>query len=513
MSNPSQWTIREKVAQVIFPRLDTEKYYEDEKYRKEIDNLAKLNIGGFCIFGGNPEQVEQMVHTLQARSKTPLLMSADFENGLPMRLSEGTDFVHAQGMNRLGHEAIFKIAQAIAKESKGIGIRWNLAPVADVNTNKDNPVINIRAFGDNPESVSQSVKSYIEGTQVEKVLACAKHFPGHGDTNQDSHLELPVLKHSYERISYIDFEPFREAIQSNVASIMLAHLNVPSIDSSGLPTSLSESAVKILREELKFNGIIVTDALEMKAITNHYTGAEAAQLAINAGVDALLMPVDNNDTIDFLTDLAAKNPTFHEKIDIATRRIVITKKKFGLIPAYQLLEPSKNLFINHSKMALKYAWDAIDLKGDKTVIPIDDKINFAGFAFIEKDKDFRSASRMFTMLAQATENDCDFAYINSEIDDEQLSEYKKGIQEANIVIFTINLRSIPIKEFNEKIQSLNTLMKDISTGKKRIIINYGNPSYSDYFDADLHINTFSDSFSSLAASIVMLTGREEAMNY
>jgi len=117
------------------------------------------------------------------------------------------------------------------------------------------------------------------------------------------------------------------------------------------------------------------------------------------------------------------------------------------------------------------------------------------------------------MLAQATENDCDFAYINSEIDDEQLSEYKKGIQEANIVIFTINLRSIPIKEFNEKIQSLNTLMKDISTGKKRIIINYGNPSYSDYFDADLHINTFSDSFSSLAASIVMLTGREEAMNY
>jgi beta-glucosidase-like glycosyl hydrolase len=513
MSNPAQWSAADKVAQCIFPRLDTERFVEDKNYSDMMLKLSEMNIGGFCLFGGNPEQVEQMIHTLQAKAKTPLLISADFENGLQMRLSEGTDFPHALGMGKLGHEPIFKIAQAIAKEASGIGIRWNLAPVADVNTNKDNPVINIRSFGSSTLEVAQHVKSYIEGTQVEKVLACAKHFPGHGDTSSDSHVELPLLEHSYERLTDIEFAPFIEAIDANVATIMLGHLATPAIDNSLIPASLSSKVVQILREDLNFRGLIVTDALDMKAITNNYSNTEAAKMAAEAGVNILLMPENPQEVIEYLNKCAKSDHLFHEKIDISARKIVFYKRKFGLIPQYQLLESSKNLFINHAKMALQYAYDAIEKKGDESLIPLSEKVNFAGFAFVEKDREFRSASRLFTMMAQATENDCDFAYINTDIDDDEIDEFVNGVSEAELIIFTVFYRSITDNLTDLTIGKINGIMNKIAKNKKRIIINYGNPSYTDYFTGDLFVNTFSDSFSSLAASVVMLTGREEAMKY
>ncbi len=513
MSKISNWSLLEKVAQCVFPRLDIDKFVEDKSYSEHIFKLVEQNIGGFCIFGGNPEQVEQTIHTLQARAKTPLLISADFENGLAMRLSEGTDFIHSLGMGKLGFEPVFKIAQAIAKEAREIGVRWNLAPVADVNTNKDNPVINIRSFGSNENDVAQNVKSYIKATQVEKVLACAKHFPGHGDTAQDSHLELPTLNHSYERLSKIEFMPFIEAIKTNVASIMLGHLAVPAIDPTNTPASLSKEIVQILRKDLNFKGLIVTDALEMKAITEHYSNIEACKMAVEAGVDVLLMPINPIEVIDNITDFASKNHFFHEKIDEAARRIILYKRKFGLIPQYQLLEQSKNLFINHSKMALQYAYDVIEINGDTSIIPIKENINFAGFAFVEKDKEFRAASRFFTMFAQATENDCDFAYLNLEIDDEQIEEFTEGTKDAEIVFFTIFYRAISKTELQNIFERINYIINKIAKNKKRIIINYANPSYNNYLKADLLINTFSDSFSSLAATVVKLTGREDAMKY
>jgi beta-N-acetylhexosaminidase len=513
MSNPAQWDVFEKAAQCVFPRLDTEKYVDNDTYKADINRLVDMNIGGFCIFGGNPEQVEQMIHTLQARAKTPLLMSADFENGLPMRLSEGTDFPHALGLGYLSYESVFKVAQAIAKEASGMGIRWNLAPVADVNTNPDNPIINIRSFGDDPEKVAQHVKSYIEGTQVEKVLACAKHFPGHGDTSKDSHLELPSLDHPYERLSRVEFEPFREAIATNVASIMLGHLSVPSIDISGIPASLSAKVISILQNDLNFKGLIVTDALDMKAITDNYPADKAAILAIEAGNHIALMPETPELAIAEIAKFAENNIDFHEKLDIAVRKIVFYKRKFGLIPQYQILEEGKNLYMNHSKMALKYAYEIIQKTGETSLIPIPENTVFAGFAFVEKDKEFRAASRHFTMLAQATENDCDFAYINTGISDDEIEQMCQGVKDASIVIFTIFYRGISIDERDEKIQAINHIIDKIAYNKKKILLLFGNPYIKDYLKSDLFVLTFSDAFSSLAASVVLLTGREEALDF
>ncbi len=513
MSNPAQWNALEKSAQCVFPRLDTEKYVESATYKSDINRLVDMNIGGFCIFGGNPEQVEQVIHTLQARAKTPLLISADFENGLPMRLSEGTDFPHALGLGRLGYESVFKVAQAIAKEASGMGVRWNLAPVADLNTNPDNPVINIRSFGDNSNLVAQHVKSYIEGTQIERVLACAKHFPGHGDTSKDSHLELPLLEHSYERLSNIEFEPFREAIAANVASIMLGHLSVPALDDSGIPASLSPKVVSVLRDELNFKGLIVTDALDMKAITDNYASDKAAILAIEAGNHIALMPEIPELAIAEIAKYAEKSSSFHEILDIAVRKIIFYKRKFGLIPQYQILEEGKNLYINHAKMALKYAYEVIEKSGDTSLLPIPENSVFAGFAFVEKDKEFKSASRFFTMLAQATENDCDFAYINTKISEDEIEEMRKGVEDANFVIFTLFYRGISIDERDETMQSINNIVNKIAGNKKKILILFGNPLIKKYLNSDLFVLTFSDAFSSLAASVVLLTGREEALDF
>ncbi|MBX3044432.1 MAG: hypothetical protein KIT33_13015 [Candidatus Kapabacteria bacterium] len=513
MSNPGQWNVSEKVSQCVFPRLDTDRFFEDADYNAYICRLVDKNIGGFCIFNGNPEQVEQMIHKLQARTVTPLLMSADFENGLPMRLTEGTDFPHALGMGKLSHESVFKIAQAIAKEASGLGIRWNLAPVADVNTNPDNPVINIRSLGEDAEQVAQHVKSYIEGTQVEKVLACAKHFPGHGDTGKDSHFELPTVIHKLDRLSFIEFEPFREAIKTNVASIMLGHLSVPAIDDSGIPASLSPKVVSILREDLLFRGLIVTDALDMKAITNHYSSEKAAFLALAAGCDIALMPENPESVIKFITKLAEDDVEFHEKVDIAARRIILYKRKFGLIPQYQLLEEGKNLYINHAKMALNYSYEILEKSGVNELIPIPENISFAGFAFVKNDKAFRTASRFFTMLAQATENDCDFAYINTEIGDDEIKEMQKGIKDTGIIIFALFYRGLSAEERDFEMAELNRVMDKIATGKKRIVILFGNPYIKNYLNYDLIVLAYSDSFSSLAASVVMLTGREESLKF
>lgn len=513
MSTLPKWSILQKAAQCVFPRLDTDLFLENKVYSEKIFKLIDMNIGGFCVFGGNPTQVEQMVSRLQSRAQTPLLMCADFENGLPMRLEEGTDFPHAAAMGKLGHEPVFKIAQAIAKEAVKIGIKWNLAPVADINTNIDNPVINIRAFGDDSDEVSQNVKSFIEGTQVEKVMACVKHFPGHGDTDTDSHLELPILNHNLERLFSTEFKPFIEAISNNAASIMIAHIAVPEIDNSGVPATLSPKVISILRDDLNFNGLIITDAMDMKAITGRFSTKDAAVLAILAGNNVVLMPDSVFDAIDAIADFAGRNLEFHEKLDESTRKIYLYKRKFGLIPQYQLLESSQNLFINHSKMALKYAYDAISKIGDTSFLPIDEKINFAGFAFTETDRSFRSATRFFTMLAQATENNCDFGYINTEINLEELNEMAKGVEDSELIIFAIFYRGIHKSEIIEKMNTTNAVMDKLSGSKKRIIILFGNPYIIDYLKADLFVLTYSDSFSSLAASIVLLTGREDSLEY
>ena len=286
MSRFTNWNNIKKAAQCVFPRLNINSFIENNDYKKTIIELVKIGCGGFCIFDGDTLTVRKTIAELQHYAEIPLLFCADFENGLQMRLSDGTSFPHHYALAKTGNYTE-KIANAIAKETKNIGIHWNLAPVCDINSNPKNPVINVRSFGEDKNIVSKNVVNYINGLHSENIISCAKHFPGHGDTQTDSHTAFPVITKTLLELEQNEMIPFKEAINSGAKAVMLGHLVVKSI--SDMPISLSCEAVKYLRNKLHFNGIILTDALDMQSIIDIY-GDEASVFAFKAGVDIILMP-------------------------------------------------------------------------------------------------------------------------------------------------------------------------------------------------------------------------------
>jgi beta-N-acetylhexosaminidase len=281
-----QMTLDEKIGQ-LFVAPACPKRLEDH-FADWLILLQNYHIGNAIVKQSDPITQVKFLNRLQSQSKIPLLIAADAEWGLAMRMSETLAFPRNQTLGATSDpDLIYRLGKEIGRQAKRVGIHLNLAPVADVNSNRFNPIIGNRSFGENPEKVALYVSTFIRGMQAAGVLACAKHFPGHGDTTTDSHFDLPFLPHSLERLKTIEWLPFQKAIDEGVASIMMAHLYVPSVDPT-YPTSLSSPCLKMLREQLHFSGLIISDALNMKALTDRYTSEEIALLARKAGCDLLL---------------------------------------------------------------------------------------------------------------------------------------------------------------------------------------------------------------------------------
>ncbi len=512
MGKTYNWNIGKTVAQLVMPRLETEKFFSDSAYKQNAIELTKKGIGGFCVFGGKYDTAMLMLNELQSFAETPLIFSADMEYGLPMRFEDGTEFPHHLALGNTDNtDYSEQTGSEISKEAKNMGIRWNFAPVADINSNPLNPVINIRSFGDNEKIVSEHTAAFINGTQKNKVLATAKHFPGHGDTDKDSHLELPVLEHSYEKIINQDMAPFRKSIEAGVKAIMTGHLAVPALDESGKPASLSSATINILRNELNFKGLIITDALEMKSISAKYNSGEAAYLALKAGNDIALMPENPEEAIDFVSKKAENDKDFLENLHKSAERLIENKRWCGLIPFFADADFQPKTFTENQKKALLIADSGIKYEGNKSLIPLPEDKQFAGFAFLQNEKDLKSASRFFTMLAQAVENDVDFAFFDKNIDEENLAELINGTEDAEFILFPVFLKGGAYSESIDIGAFLNDKISKLANGKPAIVILFGTPYIKDKIKSDLTIMTFSDSFASLAASVVHLSGRREAL--
>lgn len=291
--------IRKKAAQLVFPRLDLAKYDIDRDF---YISLVKRGVGGFCVFNASTEAMRRAARELNSFADIPLLFSCDMEFGTAMRFSDGTAFPRAGSLGRSGNPGYAYIASNItALEAKSCGIFWNYAPVADVASNPDNPIIGLRAFSDNPSEVVKYIAAWTNAAKTEHVLSCAKHFPGHGDTGVDSHLELPVIEKSIAELSQCELLPFYFAIKFNIDSIMVGHLVVPALDSSNTPASLSRKIVTdFLRKKLNYNGIIVTDALDMQSVSKLYEPDSTAFHALSAGNDVALLPENPDKSIDFI---------------------------------------------------------------------------------------------------------------------------------------------------------------------------------------------------------------------
>ncbi len=514
MSIASSWSSTQLASQLIMPRLNTDSFFTDSVYRKSIEDLVLMGIGGFCIFDGNTETALQMTELLQAIAPIPLIFSSDFEYGLPMRLTEGTSFPHAMAIGRTNEPSnAYLIGQAIAKEALSVGVNWNFAPVCDINSNKLNPIINIRSYGETPEIVSRFSAEFIKGTQEKSVAACAKHFPGHGDTETDSHLALPVLKKTIQELSQLELKPFHNAVQNGVWSVMIGHLALPAIDDSHKPASLSSSIINILRQDLNFEGLIVTDALDMKAVIDNYPIDEIAYMALNAGNDIALMPLNPIDSIKFMADKIDSDNNLKRKLENSAERFYNLKRKCGLIPQFAKPHLHNQIFSDHLSKALKIAHKSVVLDGNINLLPIPNDVKIAVYAILQTDHDLQSGNRFFTMLAQAVENDCDFAFIDSSIIDEHIQGFLDGTEEAELIIFAVFIKSVSFIGSVQLEENLRNAITKLSAGKKTIIVLFGNPYLSEALKYDLLISTFSDSFASLAASVIYLSDRNDALNY
>ena len=520
MSRFNSWTNQQKAAQCIFPRLDINTYienvdYKNFNYRDNIIELVKIGCGGFCIFGGDTNSVRKVIEELQIYSEIPLLFCADFENGLQMRLSDGTSFPHHYALGKASNYTN-TIASAIAKETKNIGVNFNLAPVCDINSNKKNSVINVRSFGENKDIVSKNVIDFINGLHSENVGSCAKHFPGHGDTDIDSHTALPVVTKTLQELEENEIVPFVEAIKNGVRSIMLGHIIVKSFYASNkdIPISLSNDAVLYLRNKLNFKGLILTDALDMQSIINIY-GTDAPLIAFKTGVDIILMPQNPMLAIEQIANILATDYNYNNQIEKSLERIYNEKRWCKLIPTYKTIEANPKLFTDHLQLALKAAVTAIEIFPKDTnllpkdLIPIDNAKSFSAFAILQKDNDIQAASRFFTMLAQATDGDCSFGYLDEKITDVELNNManEKDILESEFFLFALYYKGRGYSKLGTS-DKINEIISTLSKDKKKIVLFFGDPYIADEINSDIKILAYSDSFGSLAAGIMLLTDRK-----
>ncbi|OGU60190.1 MAG: hypothetical protein A2X64_02985 [Ignavibacteria bacterium GWF2_33_9] len=509
MKKINQWTSYELAAQMVFPRLLVKSYLENVDYKSRITKLVSEGIGGFCIFGGNVEENIKVTNELQIFAEIPLLFCGDFENGISMRLSEGTEFPHMMALGAAGKtEYTKKCAALIALEAKVIGAHWNLAPVADINNNPQNPVINVRSFGDTSDIVSQNVKAYIEGTQNEKVLACVKHFPGHGNTVINSHLDLPVLNLTRDELEKNEFIPFKTAIAQGVKSIMVGHLVISDLDKSNLPATLSKNIITgILKDEMGFDGLVVTDALEMKAITENYSDEEIAELSVKAGNNVLLMPANDEHLIELIAKLADENTDYRSLLINSCEKIIAEKRWTGIMPQYHREDMNSNLFTEHPYKALKYAYYALKTEGDDSLIPLKDIKSLAVFSLLQRSENFDKASQFMKMLGDATEFDIDFGYLDENLELEHLKEIQKTIFETELILFPIFFRNFTEAKEVTLPENLKKAIDILSGGRKSILVFFGSPYFANDLNADTRILTYSDSYASIAAVVVKLSDR------
>src|SRR3954464_8120174 len=342
-------SIEEKAGQLIMVRAPAEFQNSDSPaYTSLRNDIRKYHLGSVIItvrldgpflLRNQPYEAAVVTNKLQRDSDLPLLVAADFERGLSMRLLATPFFPHAMAFGAAGKpEYAEAFGKVVARESRAIGVHWNFFPVADVNSNPENPIINTRSYGEDPKLVGDMLAAYIKGSREGGMLSTAKHFPGHGDTGTDSHLELARVGGSLDRLHAVELPPFQKAIDAGVDSIMVAHVTVPALEPDpDRPATISHKVITdLLIDQMHFGGMIVTDALDMKALTGVFKGSEhdaagrAAVEAFKAGNDLMLMPSDVDGAYSGLLAAAKSGELTQAAVDMRVLKVLRAKAALGL---------------------------------------------------------------------------------------------------------------------------------------------------------------------------------------
>lgn len=514
-------TLREKIAQMIISYSDGFALSENSAEFKRIKNLIEnQKIGGLIFFKGNAVQEAELINKFQSYSDVPLLISGDFERGTGMRLVDGSIFPNNMGLGATRNpDLAYKMGLQIAKECKAIGVHQNYAPVMDVNNNPNNPIINVRSFGEDPNLVSELGSAMIKGLQDGGIIATAKHFPGHGDTDIDTHNDLPVLNFDKNRLKRIELVPFQNAINTGVKSVMTAHISFPALESNPeIPASLSPNIVNgLLSDEMGFYGLKVTDALNMAGITKHFTTKQVALMCVEAGIDLILMPQGEVITIDAIEMAVRDGKITESRIDNSARKILEAKKWLGLdnynpvevnnVSAIVNSEESKNLsqlIADESITLVKNVNGNIPFgrkmaKDNQTCLVVslnngNEKANSDFFlnAFSEKSKNYFTDLKSFDITGEVK---------NSEEIFNAASDYKYVI----IPIYAkVKIKTGTVGLPKSQLDLINGL---IERGKDVCVISFGNPYLLQGFKSiDSYICAYGDGESTINAAIKSLFG-------
>lgn len=480
----SQMSLEQKIGQLFMVRSYAKT--SDSANASVWEAIQKYHVGGVCFFKGTIPVLVENIKQYQTMAAIPLLMSMDAEWGLGMRMTDGEVFPKQQCLGAIRNtKLIYKMGKEIGRQMKDLGLHMNFAPVVDVNNNLFNPVINERSFGSDQRRVSLLAEAYMKGMQEEGILACLKHFPGHGDTDVDSHKDLPVLSHSKGRLDSIELYPFKTLCQKDPAAIMVGHLHIPVLDSTAqVPATLSAAITgRLLREELNFKGLIITDALEMEGVCKNFDDGRIAVMAFKAGNDILLLSRNLPVAIEAIKKEVLSGNISMEEVHNRLKRILAYKYSVKLYLPIELKWDNNwawNAELRSDALRDQLYREAICLaKDDRRIVPIrkiPKNIISIGFgnssseSFINRLNDFcDSRSFLFNSPAQFTDS----------IEEELL--------EADLLIVHIHQLNFKANKSYGLDMELLQCMNPVFKKKKCIVVLFGCPYVAMYFPQNVSL--------------------------
>ncbi|WP_363322038.1 glycoside hydrolase family 3 N-terminal domain-containing protein [uncultured Pontibacter sp.] len=468
-------TPEERIAQLIMIPVYSNR---DQAHIDSISNLIKTHkVGGLIFFQGGPVRQAKMTNRYQQESKVPLMVTIDAEWGLAMRLDSTIRFPYQMSLGGIENEQlIYEMGAEIARQCKRLGIHVNFAPVVDVNNNANNPVIGFRAFGEDKYNVTRKAMAYMKGMQDQRVLANAKHFPGHGDTNVDSHADLPILNFSRIRLDSVELYPFRELMENGLGSLMVAHMNIPVLDNTpNLASTLSERIVMdLLKKELKYKGLVFTDALNMQGVAKFYPPGIVDVKALLAGNDVLLNTMDVKTTIEEIKKAIQNKEITQAEIDTRVRKLLAAKQWVGLdkykpIETKNLIADLNNPYAQNLSRQLTEASLTL-LRNKENILPLNymDTLRIAALAIgTDKETDFQRG------LARYTKVDTFFLKPTATL--AELQQLKEQLAKYNLVVAGVHRLQLKAGGSNFGITAeINFFLKDLIRTKPTIVSVFGN---------------------------------------
>jgi beta-glucosidase-like glycosyl hydrolase/CubicO group peptidase (beta-lactamase class C family) len=473
-STVSAMTLEEKIAQLFMVAAYS------NKNQNHIDHITDLveshKIGGLMFMQGGPHRQLNLTNLYQSKSKIPLIIAQDAEWGLSMRIDSTLRFPWQMTLGAVKDtNLIYEMGLEIAKQCRRLGVHINFAPVVDVNSNPKNPIINNRSFGEDPYNVAKLSNAYMQGLQDGNVIACAKHFPGHGDTDADSHKSLPTVLHKRSRLDSIDLVPFNALIKNKVGAIMVAHLHVPDLDAKdSIASSLSYKIINdLLKDELGFEGLVVTDALNMKGVSNYYSPGELDLKALMAGNDILLFSEDVPLAIHSILTAVKDGLISEQEIEDRCKKILSAKYKLGLhsfkpIPSQNLIEDLNN---NNAKLIIDKLFESSItlLQNEKNLIPIKrlDTLKIAAVCIGENSDPYQKMIKRYAKI--------DVYELSENHSEQQRKELLLKLSDYNLVLASVHKSDKnPWKSYRIN-QDTDLFLQTLGIQSKVVLSVFANP--------------------------------------